>query len=414
MKPSAGRRPIYMDHAATTPVDPLAAQAMAGCLTADGVFGNPASAGHAWGDAAAFRVDSARRQVAALVNADPAGVIWTSGATESINLAVLGVVRFAMARGRGRHVITARTEHSATLAACAQLEREGARVTYLVPGTDGAIPVQAVLDALRDDTVLVSLMHVNNETGVLHPVRETAAHLAEHPAVFHVDAAQSAAFLSLDVGWGVDLLSLSSHKFYGPKGVGALYVRHRPRLRLQPLMFGGDQEQGMRPGTLAVHQLVGMGEAAALVLQRRDADRWRLDGLTRRLEQGLLDLEGVVINGRAERAPHILNVSFIGVHGESLALALEGIGLSLGSACTSASATASHVLRAMGVADGLALASFRFSLGRWTREEDVDEVLARVATALAEQRRRTTVWADYRSGTPVADLYGTDAGEAAG
>ena len=398
---------LYLDYAATTPVDRRVAAAMNECLLADGDFGNPASAGHAWGRAAASRVHRARAQVAALIGSEPEALVWTSGATESINLAVLGRVRFAMARGRGRHVITGRTEHSATLAACHQLEREGAEVTWLAPDADGRLTTDAVLGALRDDTVLVTLMHVNNETGVLQPVTDLARAMTNHPASLHVDAAQSAGLFALDVADGIDLLSLSAHKFYGPKGVGALYVRRRPRLRLQPLVFGGEQEAGLRAGTLPVHQIVGMGVAAELARERREGDRERLTVLNARLLEGLERLEGVVLNGRGERAPHIVNASFVGVHGESLALAMEGVGLSAGSACTSAYATASHVLRAMGVADGLALASFRFSLGRGSTEAQIDEVLGRLAGELAEQRRRSPAWAGYRAGRDLDEIYRT-------
>lgn len=379
---------IYLDYAATTPVEPEVVDAMQRCLSMDGVFGNPASGGHAWGRAAQREVARSQEYLASLISAQPASLVWTSGATESINMAVLGRVRFAMSRGRGRHVITGATEHSATMAACRQLEREGAEITYLAPDAGGRIQPAAVSDALRDDTVLVSLMHVNNETGVVQDVERIAAILATHAADFHVDAAQSAAYLPIDVGWGIDLLSLSAHKFYGPKGIGALYVRHRPRLRLEPLLHGGGQQRGLRPGTLPVHQIVGMAEAARLVSTRREEDMRRVGALSDRLLAGLEELGGISVNGTAPRAPHILNVSFAGVHGESLALALSGLGVSLGSACTSASATPSHVLRAMGVADHTALASFRFSLGRGVTTEAVDQVLARIAAELPEQRRR--------------------------
>ena len=396
---------VYLDHAATTPVDPAVAEAMAACLRDDGVFGNPASSGHAWGRAAAGRVERARAAVAALINAPVEGVHFTSGATESINTAILGVTRFAMARDRGGHVITGATEHSATLAACRRLEQEGAQVTYLAPDTDGRVTAEAVAAALRDDTVLVSLMHVNNETGVIQPIEAVGRHLRDHAAVFHVDAAQSAGLLPLDVAMGIDLLSLSAHKFYGPKGAGVLYVRQQPRLRLDPLFYGGEQEGGLRPGTVPVHQVVGMGEAAELVVRRQEADHAHLQALTIRLLDGLQALDGVIVNGTGPRCPHILNVSFVGVHGESLALALRGPGVSVGSACTSALATPSHVLRAMGVPDALALASFRFSPGRGTTGDDVDAVLNMVADALEQQRRRSTIWAAFRAGATIDSLY---------
>lgn len=391
MRRAAAER-IYLDYAATTPVAPEVVAAMQRCLSADGVFANPASIGHPWGRAAQREVARSQEVVAGLIAAPPESLVWTSGATESINMAILGRVRFAMARGRGRHVITGATEHSATIGACRQLEREGAEVTYLAPDAGGRIQPEAVSRALREDTVLVSLMHVNNETGVVQDVERIAAILATHPADFHVDAAQSAAYLPIDVAWGIDLLSLSAHKFYGPKGIGALYVRHRPRLRLEPLLYGGGQQRGLRPGTLPVHQIVGMAEAALLVSARRAQDMQALEALSRRLLAGLQALGGITVNGVAPRAPHIVNISFAGVHGESLALALDGLGLSLGSACTSASATPSHVLRAMGVADDSALASFRFSLGRGVTADAIDHVLARIAGELPEQRRRMGAW----------------------
>ncbi len=395
--------PIYLDHAATTPLDPQVLEAMLPWMQSMRGLGNPSSTGHCYGQHAATAVEEAREAVAALVHAEPAGVVWTSGATEADNLAVLGAARFAGQRGRGRHVVSCRTEHKAVLEPLKQLEREGFEVTLLQPAADGSLTVEQVLQALRDDTVLVSLMHANNETGVVHPIAAIAEGLRDHAAVLHVDAAQSAGRLPVDVrGWGVDLLSLSAHKLHGPKGVGALYVRSRPRLRLEPLMFGGGQERGYRPGTLATHQIVGFGKACAVAAAGLDADAARLVDLRDRLWSGLARQGGVQRNGRLDGAPHILNVAFVGVHGEALEAELQGLAISAGAACSSAEAMTSHVLRAMGVADDLAQSSFRFSLARTTTTSEVDRAVAQTADALERLRTFSPAWRRYcETGAPM-------------
>ncbi len=380
--------PVYLDHAATTPVDPAVAALMMRWLTEAECQGNPASGTHAYGRAAAGAVAQAREQVAMLIGGDPEGVVWTSGATEANNLALLGAARFAMKRGRGNHVVTCRTEHKAVLEACAALEREGARVTWLEPAHDGSLTVQQVLDAVTEDTVLVSLMHANNETGVVHDIASIALALQDRGPLLHVDAAQSAGRLPLKVAeWGIDMLSLSAHKLYGPKGVGALYMRPRPRIRIEPLAYGGGQERGLRPGTLATHQIAGMGLAFALAAERLVDDSAYLRQLRRRLWQGLSAAGGVVLHGREDGAPHILNVAFPGIHGEALEAELEDVvAMSAGSACASADAEPSHVLRAMAVPDSVSISSFRFSLGRTTRMEDVDRAVQAVIGALQRLR----------------------------
>jgi cysteine desulfurase len=395
---------LYLDHAATTPVAPSVLACMLECLSAEGTWANPASR-HGPGRAARARVETARQQVAALVGAEPAAVIWTSGATESINLALLGVMRFASARGRGAHLVTVATEHSATLSACRQLEREGVAVSVLGVDRGGRVDPEAVLAALRPETVMVSLMMVNNETGVRLPIEWLAARLGESPVVLHVDAAQAAAFEPIDVGWGIDLLSLSAHKFYGPKGVGALVVRRQPRLRLQPLLFGGGAAQAERPGTLPVHQLVGMGEAARLALRRRARDRRRLAALRSRLVDGLAGIGGIRVNGAEPTAAQLVNISVIGVHGEALAGRLGWLAYSAGSACHAAQGGPSPVLRAMGVADGLALASLRLGLGRGTRWRVLRAVLDQLAVAIAAERTRCVLWAAWCDGVDTDALY---------
>jgi cysteine desulfurase len=369
-------RAVYMDYAATTPVDPRVAAAMAECLTLDGCFGNPASTGHAFGSAARGRVETARKQVAALLNCEPPAIVFTSGATESDNLAILGAARFNAplnAHG-GRHIITARTEHKAVLDPCKQLEKEGFEVTYLKPAADGVVTPTQVAEALQPRTVLVSLMHVNNEIGVIQDVAAVGRLCRERGVLFHVDAAQSAGKLPIDVdAMSIDLLALTAHKFYGPKGVGALYVRRKPRIGLAPLMFGGGQEWGLRSGTLATHQIVGLGVAATIAREEMERDAERLCGLRARLWEGLATIGGVRLNSARECSiPHVLNVSFEGVEGESLLFGLRGLAVSTGSACNSASQEASYVLRALGRSDALAQGSLRFSMGRFTRDEDID------------------------------------------
>jgi cysteine desulfurase len=377
--------PIYLDYAATTPVDPRVAAAMNECLTQTGVFGNPASQ-HYYGRLARARVEMARAQVAGLIGVAAPQVIWTSGATESNNLAILGTARAAAKLGK--HIITARTEHKAVLDPCHRLEQEGFRVTYLTPDSDGLIDPAQVREAIGLDTVLVSIMHANNEIGVLQDIETIARHCREREVPLHVDAAQSAGKIEIDLARSpVDLLSLTAHKLYGPKGIGALYVSPERRARLQPLMFGGGHERGLRSGTLAVHQIVGFGLACELCAGQHLEDARRIETLRTRLWQGLRGIEGALLNGHpTRRVTGILNVSFPGVEGESLLLGLPELALSTGSACNSDSDEPSYVLRALGRDTELAQSSLRFSLGRFSRGEDVDIALAAVRREVGRLR----------------------------
>jgi cysteine desulfurase len=381
--------PAYLDHAATTPVDPRVAARMAECLTQEGAFGNPGSASHAYGDTAGALVEAARAQVAAAVGAECGDVVFTSGATEANNLAVLGVAQYY--RVLGRHLVTVRTEHKSLLDPCRELERRGWRVTYLVPDRGGRVDPDEVAAALRPDTVLVSVMHVNNEIGVIQDVEAIAKLCAARPHVrLHVDAAQSVGKQPLDFsGAGFDLMSLSAHKAYGPKGVGALVVSRRRGVQLQPLMWGGGQEGGLRPGTLATHQVVGMGEAFALASATLSQEVERIARLRERLWCGLEALGGVLHNGDAAHSvAHILNVSIEDVEGESLLADVgSSIAVSAGSACNSALREPSYVLRALGRDQRLAESSLRFSLGRYSTEADVDAAVAAVARAVTRLRR---------------------------
>lgn len=381
--------PVYLDYAATTPVDPRVAARMTECLTMSGVFGNSGSAGHSYGDEANSRIEAARAQVAAAVGATPEDVVWTSGATEADNLAIFGVANYY--RDHGRHIVTVRTEHKAVLDPCRELERRGWRVSYLNPARSGAVDPAHVSGALREDTVLVSVMHVNNETGVIQDIAAIAALCAQHgSARLHVDAAQSAGKCAVDfAGFGCDLMSLSAHKAYGPKGVGALLVSQRRGVRLEALHFGGGQERGLRSGTLATHQVVGMGAAFALTQEAPQAEATRVARLRDQLWHGLCALGGVLRNGdEACSVPQILNVSFEDVEGESLLAAVRPhIAVSTGSACTSAVQEPSYVLRALGRDDRLAESSLRFSLGRFTDEGDIDTAVAAVGQAVARLRR---------------------------
>jgi cysteine desulfurase len=370
--------PIYLDYAATTPVDPRVAEAMIECLRPGGAHGNPSSAGHEFGRRARALVERARGQVAAAIGARPECIVWTSGATESDNLAVMGAARFRA--DRGRHIVSARTEHKAVLDALKQLEREGFDVTYLKPDAHGLVQPDQVREALRDDTQLVSLMHVNNETGVIQDIAAIGALCRQRGIVFHVDAAQSVGKVPVDVEASqVDLLSLTAHKAYGPKGVGALYVRRNPPVGLRPLIHGGGQEFGLRSGTLATHQVVGMGVAFDLARSEREHDVPRLLALRERLWQGIAGLQDVELNGHPERrVANVLNVSFHGVEGESLQFALRELAVSAGAACSSGSEESSYVLRALGRSDQLAQSSLRFSLGRFTVEAEIDTAIAAV------------------------------------
>ncbi|MDU6389577.1 MULTISPECIES: IscS subfamily cysteine desulfurase [unclassified Pantoea] len=378
--------PIYLDYAATTPADPRVASKMMQFLTLDGTFGNPASRSHRFGWQAEEAVDVARNQVAELVNADPREIIFTSGATESDNLALKGAAHAQ--RARGQHIITSQTEHKAVLDSCKQLESEGFTVTYLTPPANGIITPDAVRAALRDDTVLVSLMHVNNEIGVIQDIAAIGELCRARDILFHVDATQSVGKLPIDLSeLKVDLMSFSAHKLYGPKGIGALYVRRKPKVTIDAQMHGGGHERGMRSGTLPVHQIVGMGEAFHLAREAQESEMARLAALRARLWQGLSALDGVQLNGDlAQSAPNILNISFAGVDGESLIMALKDLALSSGSACTSASMEPSYVLRAIGLDEALAHSSLRFSLGRFTTEEEIDYAIALVQKVVSRLR----------------------------
>jgi cysteine desulfurase len=383
------QRCVYLDYAATTPVDPRVAVRMAECLTQDGVFGNPGATSHDYGEAAGELVEAARSQVAAAVGAEPAEVIWTSGATEANNLAIFGIAHYY--RDLGRHIVTVRTEHKAVLDPCRELERRGWRVSYLAPARDGVLDPQAVAAALKPDTVLVSVMHVNNEIGVIQDIAAIAALCAESgSARLHVDAAQSVGKCALNfAALGIDLLSLSAHKAYGPKGVGALVVSRRRGVQLQPLLYGGGQERALRSGTVATHQVVGMGAAFSLARSAPQYETERIALLQDRLWHGLVSMGGVLRNGNGARSvPHLLNVSFEGVEGESLLAAIRPhIAVSTGSACTSIHQEPSYVLRALGRDDRLAESSLRFSLGRFSSEADVDAAVSAVAFAVERLRR---------------------------
>jgi cysteine desulfurase len=369
---------IYLDYAATTPVDPAVIQAMTACMGPDSDFGNSGSATHRFGHRAAARIDKARSEVAALLSAAPEEIVFTSGATESNNLAVLGVARANA--DQGRHIITSRTEHKAVLDPCKRLEKEGFAVTYLTPDRSGRIEPEAVRVALRADTILVSIMLVNNEIGVVQDIARIGAICRERGVTFHTDAAQAVGKIPVNVAeLPVDMLSFTAHKLYGPKGAGALYVRRPARPALQPITFGGGQERGLRPGTLATHQIVGLGTACSLARQLQPAEAARLAVLRERLWAGIAGLGGVHLNGEgAIRLPGILNVSFEGVEGESLVAGLHELAISTGSACNSASAEPSYVLRALGRDTQLAQSSLRFSLGRYTTEADVSTAIAAV------------------------------------
>ncbi|RCW65996.1 cysteine desulfurase IscS [Marinobacter nauticus] len=363
------KKPVYLDYAATTPVDPVVAEDMMKYLTLDGVFGNPASRSHGYGWQAEAAVENARRQVADLIHADPREIVWTSGATESDNLAIKGVVELH----ENPHIVTSRIEHKAVIDTCKWLEQQGIEVTWLEPEVDGRVSVEAVESALRDNTALVSLMMVNNELGSLTDIRAIGKYLRKRGVLFHVDAAQAAGKLPVDVAdLEVDLLSLSAHKVYGPKGVGALYVRRAPEVRIAAQMHGGGHERGMRSGTLATHQIVGMGQAFELARTGLDAEMVMLERLRAAFLGGLEGLDGVHFNGsREHRVPGIVNLSFEGVEAESLMLGLRNLAVSSGSACASATVEPSYVLRGIGVSDELAHRALRFSFGRFTTEEEV-------------------------------------------
>lgn len=398
------KTPIYFDYAATTPVDPRVAEKMMQYLTPDGVFGNPASRSHAFGWAADKAVEEAREHVAALVNADPKEIVWTSGATESDNLAIKGAAHFNVRRGK--HIITCKTEHKAVLDACRQLEREGYEVTYLDPEPNGLIDLDKLKAAMREDTTVVSIMHVNNEIGVIQDIAAIGELCRANKTVFHVDAAQSAGKVPIDVqALKVDMMSFSAHKIYGPKGVGALYVRRKPRVRIEAQMHGGGHERGMRSGTLATHQLVGMGEAFRIAKQDMANENDRLLMLRNRLYDGLKDIEEHYINGDLEhRVAGVLNISFNFVEGESLMMSLKDLAMSSGSACTSASLEPSYVLRALGRSDELAHSSLRLSLGRFSTVEDVDHAIERIHAAVEKLRDLSPLWEMFQEGVDLSKV----------
>lgn len=399
------KRPIYLDYSATTPVDPRVAEAMMNCLRMEGNFGNPASRSHAYGWLAEEAVESARGHVAALVNADPREIVWTSGATESNNLAIKGVAGFY--GNKGKHILTSKIEHKAVLDACRQLERDGFDVTYLdpEPGT-GLIQPAAVEAALRPDTILVSLMHVNNEIGTITDIAAIGEITRARGILFHVDAAQSTGKIDIDLdAMKVDLMSFCAHKTYGPKGIGALYVRRKPRVRLEAQIHGGGHERGMRSGTLATHQIVGMGEAFRIAREEMHEEQARLRVLRDTLWAGLQDLEQVFLNGDAvQRIAGNLNVSFNFVEGESLIMALKDIAVSSGSACTSASLEPSYVLRALGLSDELAHSSIRFTMGRYTTEADIDFVIQYARQAVNRLRDLSPLWDMYKDGIDLSTV----------
>ena len=390
--------PIYLDYLSTTPVDPRVVEAMTQCLSMDGVFGNPASRSHQYGWKAEEAIENARCQVAELINADPREIVWTSGATESDNLAIKGAAHFY--QRKGKHIITSKIEHKAVLDTCRQLEREGFDVTYLEPNEDGLTTPEMIAAAMREDTSVVSVMHANNEIGVVNDIAGIGEVCRERGVIYHVDAAQSTGKLLLDMEtMKVDLLSISAHKMYGPKGIGALYVRRKPRVRIEAQMHGGGHERGMRSGTLATHQIVGLGEAARIANAEMQAEGDRLKALRQRFWDAINDIPEVHMNGsRDHRLPGALNVSFAFVEGESLLMSLKDLAISSGSACTSASLEPSYVLRALGLNDELAHSSLRFSFGRFTTEDDVDQAAQSVRHAVDKLRELSPLWDMYQDG----------------
>jgi cysteine desulfurase len=390
--------PIYLDYSATTPIDPRVAEKMSECLTLDGNFGNPASRSHSFGWTAEAAVDLARQQVADLVNADPREIVWTSGATESDNLAIKGAAHFY--RKKGNHIITMKTEHKAVLDTCRQLEREGFEVTYLDPQENGLLDMETLKAAITDQTILISVMHVNNEIGVIQDIEAIGEIAREKRIIFHVDAAQSTGKVEIDLEkLKVDLMSFSGHKTYGPKGIGALYVRRKPRVRLEAQMHGGGHERGMRSGTLATHQIVGMGEAFRIAGEEMATENERVRMLRDRLYNGLKDMEEVYVNGDLDhRIAGNLNISFNFVEGESLIMALRDLAVSSGSACTSASLEPSYVLRALGRNDELAHSSIRFTIGRFTTAEEIDYTVELVRAAVEKLRDLSPLWDMYKDG----------------
>ncbi|HDR1029111.1 TPA: IscS subfamily cysteine desulfurase [Pasteurella multocida] len=399
--------PIYLDYAATCPVDERVAKKMMEYLTVEGNFGNPASRSYKFGWQAEEAVDVARNHIADLIGADSREIVFTSGATESDNLAIKGAAHFY--QSKGKHIITCKTEHKAVLDTCRQLEREGFEVTYLNPKSDGLIDLEELKNAMRDDTILVSIMHVNNEIGVIQDIAAIGELCRARKILFHVDATQSVGKLPINLAeLKVDLMSMSSHKLYGPKGIGALYVSRKPRVRLEAIIHGGGHERGMRSGTLPVHQIVGMGEAYRICKEEMASEMPRLKALRDRLYNGLKDIEETYVNGSMEhRLDSNLNISFNYVEGESLMMALRDIAVSSGSACTSASLEPSYVLRALGLNDELAHSSIRFTLGRYTTEEEIDYTIELVKNAVAKLRELSPLWDMFKEGIDLNTIEWT-------
>jgi len=391
----------YFDYASTTPVDPRVADKMYECLKLDGNFGNPASRSHEFGWKAEEAVERARMQVASLVNADTREIVWTSGATESDNLAIKGAARFY--KDRGNHIITSKIEHKAVLDPCRQLEREGFEVTYLDPNEDGVITLDMLKKHIKDETILVSLMHINNELGSVTDIEEIGNFTRENNIIFHVDAAQSTGKVNIDLSnLNVDLMSFSGHKTYGPKGVGALYVRRKPRIRLEALIHGGGHERGFRSGTLATHQIVGMGEAFKIAQNEMEQDNKHIKKLSDIFYKEISEIEEIFLNGNEKnKVPNITNVSFAYIEGESLIMALQDVAVSSGSACTSASLEPSYVLRALGRPDELAHSSIRFSFGRFTTEEEVRSVAETTKKVVAQLRELSPLWDMFKDGVDL-------------
>jgi cysteine desulfurase len=394
--------PIYMDYGATTPCDPRVVEAIVPWLREH--FGNPASRSHAWGWEAEEAVEKARQQVADLVGADPREIVWTSGATESNNLALKGAANFY--KTRGKHLITVKTEHKAVLDTMRELERQGFEVTYLDVQEDGLLDLNRLKDALRPDTIVVSVMFVNNEIGVIQDIAAIGAMCRERGIVFHVDAAQATGKVAIDLATlPVDLMSLASHKTYGPKGIGALYVRRKPRVRIEAQMHGGGHERGMRSGTLPTHQCIGMGEAFRIAREEMAGEGERIRGLQQRLLRGLSDIEQVFVNGHLERrVPHNLNMSFNFVEGESLIMGIKGIAVSSGSACTSASLEPSYVLRALGRSDELAHSSLRMTIGRFSTADEIDHAVRLIRERVAKLRELSPLWEMYKDGIDISTI----------
>ncbi|AVS71038.1 IscS subfamily cysteine desulfurase [Paracidovorax avenae] len=394
--------PIYLDYGATTPVDPRVVDAMIPWLREH--FGNPASRSHAWGWEAEEAVEKARADVAALIHADPREIVWTSGATESNNLAIKGAGQFY--KGKGKHLITVKTEHKAVLDTMREMERQGFEVTYLDVQENGLLDFEVLKAAIRPDTILLSVMFVNNEIGVIQDIPAIGALCREKGVIFHVDAAQATGKVEIDLQTlPVDLMSLASHKTYGPKGIGALYVRRKPRVRLEAQMHGGGHERGMRSGTLPTHQIVGMGEAFRIAREEMAQDLAKVRVLQKRLLDGLTDIEQVFVNGDLERrVPHNLNISFNYVEGESLIMGIKGLAVSSGSACTSASLEPSYVLRALGRSDELAHSSLRMTIGRFTTEEEIDFAVSSIRHNVAKLRELSPLWEMYKDGVDISSI----------